>query len=376
MLNKIKIYKSTSIFFLNLLFLTSCNTDSSTPFLGNAFDSSGLKIISYGNNKGISGKSNAIGTTIATFIDQQAYDYYMDNLEQQADAWDDAFVAQWNYLDDDTLNAKEEELNFDSEKPLTDFENSIGLQSLRQKYLTEEDAWLNNDVLNYTTDPDLKPEYAFSNAEKTILNQFSEVQIGTTIYKQLDTHQITSLNGVAKNSSSQKTSVANVVSGAYLKIAQADYTSLIKFNAGDVSVVGNGNVSIVNPSTSLDCKYGKSKRAWIDTAPGKKIRVLIKVPQPRWGANGKVKSKVKSYKKRGRRWKKYRTNIYAGLSGTVYDTRCDYTPHHINVGKTKRKKKLVFKWHDYSFASHVVLNGGMKGVYKQGNVTNELALTW
>jgi len=377
MKSNVKIYKTASIFILGMLLLTSCNNNP-VPILENTFETNGLKVITYGVNKGVLGKNTSIGTTIATFTDQQAYDNYMGSLDQQIEVWDNAFVARWSQLDDDAINAKEAELNFDSEKPLTDFENSVGLQSLRQKYLAEESVWLNNDVLDETTDPDDNPEYDFDDSEKALLNVNSEVQIGTDIYKQLNSGQISAINGVMQKFAGQKgTIITDVVAGSYLKIAQTDYTSLIKFNDGDMSIIGQKNVSVVSPNTALECKYGKSKRAWFETVPNsKKIRAVVKVPQPRWGANGKVKAKIKSFKKSGHSWKKYRTNLYVGLEGLVYNTRCDFPSNSINTGKSDRKKKLVFIWYDFNFDSHVVENGGMKGIFKQDGITKELILSW
>jgi len=73
MKSNVKIYKTASIFILGMLLLTSCNNNP-VPILENTFDTNGLKVITYGVNKGVLGKNTSIGTTIATFTDQQAYD--------------------------------------------------------------------------------------------------------------------------------------------------------------------------------------------------------------------------------------------------------------------------------------------------------------
>jgi len=128
----------------------------------------------------------------------------------------------------------------------------------------------------------------------------------------------------------------------------------------------------------VSCKYGKSKRRFFDTAPGKKIKAIIKVPQPRFGWNGKVKAKIKSYKKRnGRGWRKWRTNIAVGARGNVYDTSCNNAPYFINDWTSvKRRKRRKFIWDNPYYVSHIVENGGMTGLYKQNGIIKELTLTW
>ena len=142
--------------------------------------------------------------------------------------------------------------------------------------------------------------------------------------------------------------------------------------------MNNDNVTVTNSSLIVSCRYGKSKRRFFHTAPGKKIKAVIKVPQARFRWNGKVKAKIKSYKKRSwRGWRRWRTNIAAGVRGNVYDIRCDNTPIYLNNWtSTKRRKKRVYIWDNPHFTSHIVENGGMTGLYRQNNIVKELTLTW
>ena len=58
----------------------------------------------------------------------------MDNLELQAELYDDDFMKQWGYLNEDDIDDKEDELNYDPETPFTEFENQFsGFRSLRRK---------------------------------------------------------------------------------------------------------------------------------------------------------------------------------------------------------------------------------------------------
>jgi len=372
-----KIYKLLGVVFLNILFFTSCNEET-VNIDEDASTINGLKVISYNNKNNVKSKGMAINsTTIAVFSNEEAHMNYTKNLEDQVADWDDNFLSQWGHLNDEALNAKEDELNFDSEKPLTDFENQIGLQSLRQRYLSAESEWLNNDVLDEANDPDNNPIYDFDESEMAVLNILSEVQIGTTIYKKLSLEQIDEINNTPQKASYKKIAEP-LENGAYLEIENEDYDTLIEFNDGNTSVVDNDNVTVNNSSSTVSCKYGKSKRRFFNTASGKKIKAIIKVPQPMFRSNGKVKAKIKSYKKRSFwGWRRWRTNIAAGARGNVYDTRCDNTPFYIDQWtSTKRRKKRIYIWDNPYYVSHIVKNGGMTGLYKQNGIVKELALTW
>ncbi len=366
-----KIYKLMSVLLISILFLTSCNEDP--IYVSSSFDGNGLKVITYNNGK--NGKTAA--TPIAVFTDQQTYNTYIEGLDAQVEAWDDAFVAQWGYLDDDALNDKEEALGFDSEKPLTDFENQIGLQSLRQKYLAEEEIWLNNEVLNDALDPDNKPEFDFDNEEMTVLNTLSEVQIGTQIYKKLNSSQIEAINNNIKSGAVHLKSAQLLESGAGLIITNSDYNTLIDFNNGNTSVINNNNVVVTTSNSRVNCSTGKLKRTKVQLTSDRLVKVLIKVRAPFANWNGKVKSKLKSYRKKRHRWRKYRATISAGVVGKVWDSNCG-APFLLNKKKEKRRKKKVkYSYRDqYQNGGFFVENGGMKGVYSQNGIETELILTW
>jgi len=372
------IQKLIAVFFISTLFFTSCNKDNNdVPIAENTFNGNGLKVLTYAyHKKGVSGKDLSV-TTIAEFDTQDTYNNYADDLDSQVDALDDAFVAKWGYLNDDALNAKEEELGFDSEKPLTDFENQIGLQSLRQKYIAAENAWLDNDILDEATDPDNSSIYDFDESKMALINTLGEVKIGTTIIKKLTEQQISDINTTLAKSGVKGKAALVPIDGAYLTINDGDFNTLIAYNEGDVSVVNNDNVTVETGSTTFDCQYNKKKVQSFNLSTTRKIKAKIKVGQPTWN-NGNVKAKIVSYKKRNSRgWKKYRTTLTVGLVGDVYDTNCDgYTEYIDHIRLPKRRKRYKYKYHNPNFHSHVVENGGMKGVYSQNGVTRELVLTW
>ena len=366
-----KIYKLLGILFLGLVFLMSCDNDpvQAVDITEGASNGNDLEVIVYDGS-----------TTIAVIANKQEYRNLMADLEGKVETWDDEFVAKWGHLDDDALNAKEEELSFDSEKPFTDFENQSGLGSLRQKYLAAEEAWLNNEELDEATDPDNDPLFSsFDESDMAVLNKLAEIQIGTTIYKQLNAEQITLINNAVTQKRVQK-NIPKVIEGSFLKIKDADYKTLIAFNKGAVSVIDNNNVSIGNntdPSASkASCDYGKTTRVFKYPASRRRIKAIVKVPQPKFGSIGKVKTKMKSYKRRGRGWKKWRTSIATWSEGKVYDFDCSTFDLLTGSVAPVRRKRRVSVWRNPFFASHNVKNGEIIGVFLQNGIITRVALTW
>jgi len=349
-----------------------------------SFNGDGLKVITY-TNKGGNGKS-LLPTTIATFESQDAYDNYIDDLDAQVEAWDNAFVAQWNHLDDDALNDKEEELDFDSEKPLTDFENQVGLQSLRQQYLAEEEIWLNKEELNETIAPVNKSEYDFDEADMAILNKYAEVQIGTTIIKKLNEEEISAINDEMLRAGDQKSIQQVVEEGASLVISDADYDALIEFNDGNTAVIGDSNVDIVaddpfdwpiddntdpdpNDPVFSTCKGHKKKIVWYNTGTNRKVWTKVKI------AGRRAKAKNRSYKKRRRRWKKWRTHMTVTVQGAVRPTWDCFYLEFVNKTKSGRKKRIkavAVAPQGY----RRVLKNELVNINQHNGVNNTTYLTW
>ena len=332
------IHKLIAVLFISTLFLTSCNNDNNdVPVAENTFNGNGLKVLTYAyHKKGVAGKGLSV-TTIAEFDTQDTYNNYADDLDSQVDALDDAFVAEWGYLDDDALNAKEEELGFDSEKPLADFENQIGLQSLRQKYIAAENAWLDNNILDDATNPDNSSIYDFDESKMALINTLGEVKIGTTIIKKLTEQQISDINTTLAKSGVKGKAALVPIDGAYLTINDGDFNTLIAYNEGDVSVVNNGNVTVETGSTTA-CSYFK-KRTFIDPyTNGKKVWLKVKFDNVGGGLYFKAKAKIKSFKQKSNgHWKRYRTSLGVQVAT---DQFCGGSYPVTKSMKRKRRKKL------------------------------------
>jgi len=336
------IHKLIAVLFISTLFLTSCNNDNNdVPITENTFNGNGLKVLTYAyHKKGVAGKGLSV-TTIAEFDTQDTYNNYADDLDSQVDALDDAFVAEWGYLDDDALNAKEEELGFDSEKPLTDFENQNDFYSLRNKYYEEENTWLNHDVLDENNDPNDKDIFDFDEAEMALMNPKGEIKIGSKIYKYVET--------------------------GILKINDGDFEKLIQYNDGDMSVLNDPNVEF-ETKTDLQCDAWMTTKDYHYYTSTRRVKRKIKIRSVT-STYAKFKAKIISYKKRssGNGWKRKRIWLDVGVQTYSFCGNVDAPgwSGYKHKKRKKLKKKMTF-WNNSNHLRAQKYAGSVVGRFKYG----------
>lgn len=290
----------------SLLFLAACTQNDD---IENINSESGL-----GFNKITYNSGRNIGTQILAFENVAAYEDMVSQLENSVESWDDAFVAQYDMLNDEDLNAKEEELKFDDEKPLTDFERQNNFYSLRNKYYSEENVWLNNEELDDKSNPNNKEIYNFSEAEMTLMNPKGEIKIGDKIYK--------------------------YVEAGTLKILDGDFSKLIRFNYGDMSVLNEMNVEYDDNSdrSNHTCDGWQSSND-TDKFANETRAVYKKVYIRTFSSfHTRFRSRIISYKKKHNRWKRYRRRLKVGIQTYYFCGGID--DRGWSGYKSRRRKKL------------------------------------
>ena len=334
------IYKIAVVAITILLFsLTGCKKD-------NAFESietgqnEPIQLVHYG------GATNRGTNNILFFDNLDTYKMTLEKLSQDTEAWDDAFVEQWGYLDDDALNAKEEELHFDDEKPLTDFENQYGFNSLRQKFNNEIETWLNNETLDEANDPNDK--YFGDSVDMTLLGENGEIQVGESIYK-FEKERI-------------------------IEITDGDYNKLSLIIQGNTTILEDENVIVRNnikdASICIDSSDSDSNYYYSGMY---RIKAQWKLNNYHPFMRPYFKVKTISYKKRNGRWKRYRTTLESRLKGylsfELASQACGAELHYQDRGRKKRRKRLSYylKSPDRIFYGSYYSEGvqGLKSIHKQ-----------
>lgn len=107
--------------------------------------------------------------------------YYQ--LEAELDA-NDFYIRNMigTVTSDEEIDAKFVQYNLDEFKPLKDFENLYGLNSLRNEIFNQENAWLATQGDDFDED-DPDNHYIFDIILRTMLNKDAEVMIAGTIYR-------------------------------------------------------------------------------------------------------------------------------------------------------------------------------------------------
>ena len=278
---------------------------------------------------------NRTSITMLEFSSTNVYDSILTDLEQQMETYDDAFLAQYGNLNDSLLNEKEEEINYNDQQPLIDFENSLNFtNSMRQTYVVDEENWLNHDTLDFSSDPE--NIYVFENEEMSMLNVDGEVKIGTSLFK--------------------------FTKDGFVEFTDGDINKLIKFDNGDMTVLDEPNVitSLTENSRSTDCKWWKGETNGHKYRSNKMVKKHEHFHAYSWKCTSSVR--ITSYKKRGRRWKKYRTNLGVANMSYFFDNNdCDNLVAQGWSGWRRKKKKSIRK--------HVTFWGAFPGYRAKNNAS-------
>ncbi len=366
-----RIYNTILVLFVGLM-IFSCSQEDDLILTNESQQFNKISVLKYSNPIARGGQSSML-----VFDTMETFKQTVSQLELQVEENDDAFLSEWGYLDDELLNAKEEEIAFE-DTPLTIFENNFEFNSLRKKFLSEEENWLNNEQLDEFDSPLDKDIFDFDEFEMSILNQFGEFKIERAIYKKLTKNQVLSI----------KSYRSFPFNSCFIIINDGNLDDLVAFNNGDYSIINKDNFKILpddpfdlpdfgggtnypdpNDDIFSTCKSNKVKTRFLNTGTNKKVWRKIKM------GGRRAKAKLRSYKKKRRRWKKWRTYMEVAVKGAarpVYD--CFYF-EYVNkkrVGRKKRLKAVQVMPQSYK----KVLQNELINISKHNGVESTLYLTW
>jgi len=276
----------------------------------------------------------------------------MDSLAARVEAEDDAFLSQWGYLSDSLLNLKEEQIHFEYQQPLIDFEDYLDFtNSMRQTFVQEEAAWLNHDSLDFSQDP--SRDYPFSIVEMTLLNAGGEVKIGNALLK--------------------------LTKYGFVYFTDGSVQKLIRFNDGDMTVLQDTTVitNLLEASRSGDCTSWKPKDDFDDYETNKRVKRHVHFHAYPWG--GMSQAEITSYKKQNGSWKKYRIDLGVRDYSIFYDSDCNSVSHQeCTPWKRKKDSKINKEVRAYgAFPGHRAKNDvSVEGDFEYANKSNYMMLSW
>jgi len=290
--------------------------------------------------------------TLLEFSSAETYDATLIDLEAKLEAYDDEFLEKYGHLDEEALDDKEDEIGYNDQVPLIEFEKQFRFQnSMRQVFADAEEEWLNNEILDPETDP--SNIYIFDNAEMAMLNENGEAKIGNSLLK--------------------------LTNEGFVEFTDGDIDKLIRFNNGDMSVLDDPNVisSFDYQKVDGDCTWWKSKTVWDPYQTKRRVRKKVRFHAYPW--KGTASSTITSFKRKRGRWKLKRVNLGVANQSFFRDNECTPTGGSYWSGWKNRWAKSISKRKSIwgAFPGIRAENGiSIEGSYKYPSNINSLLLTW
>lgn len=306
-----------------LMVFASCQKEDVTIDESNSSNEDGIRFV----QPSLAKAGPSVVNGMLEFPDQATFLITINNLETQADAYDDAFVAKYNHLNDDDLEAKEIAIGHDPHQPYIDFENQYsGFVSLRKDIRDKQEDLIKNQTLTDANEPD--NHYVFDDAVRTVLNENAQVKIGASLF------QMTRFGYV------------EITDGNYSTLATVANTDASQLNLQSVIIEGGyyGSSSANNPNTSsTTCRTDYDERNYATVSNNRRIKATQKLKgySALWGT--KIKAKTQYQKKRWwGGWTSKRTKMTSTITGESVDNYCD-NPNNEWKTKTKRRRKVKVK---------------------------------
>lgn len=204
-----------------------------------------------------------------------------------------AFLSQYSNLTLEQLDDKEDEIKFNNQQPMIDFENQYGFtNSLRKRYNTENDIYLSTSVLDESKNPNIT--LAFSNGELSLVNDKQQVMIGTVIY--------------------------NYTSDGYISISQNYATVLALIDQNDPSVGSQSGVVVVANTSGAECDGWRSAGSPYGYTNGRFAQRVAKIRSAPFYT--KTEKMTIHYKRKNNKWKESRASMAVSILQQLKDNNC------------------------------------------------------
>lgn len=336
----------------------SCNNDDleiDAPTSESASSTNGIKYIT-GNNTTKPGEQarTTIVNGMLEFDDIATFLNTLDMLEQQADAYDDNFLAQWKHLNESEIDDKEDQLGFNPDQPYINFERSYpGFTSLRKVIANQVTTWLSHSSLDDKNDPE--DHFIIDDELRAVLNVNAQVKIGKSLfqmtrfgYVEITDGNFNTLDLVASTDASLVNLPTVLIGGGYYG-----------------STSGNNNT----PNPPSGCRTDIDDEHYYYPANNRRIKAQQKMKgySGIWGS--KIKAKTHHYKKKNGKWKKRRGLITAEISYESVNQYCNL-PNNEHEVTTKRRRKVKAKIVAPASANHTYKTKyrKLKTIHKRENV--------
>lgn len=263
-----------------------------------------------------------------SFDTYEDFETVYNQLEAAMDA-NDFYIRQMVGVvaDEDELDAKFIQYNLDEYKPLKNFENQYGLNSLRKDIYDKETVWLSqqSDIFD-EEDPD--DHFIFDSVLRTLLNKDGEVMIAGKI------HRLENWGRVE---------IANMNAEAYYNRYPCDYNG----SDPDVGIepLDKANPCNIDPQSggggyppTDGCQKASNMEQEFITSTRRKMKIQSKLQQASIYIlrSNRFIARTRYFKKVGAVWFRKKADLYVKMEGTHgYQSNC-YT-QDIAIFKEKQR---------------------------------------
>ena len=339
-----------SLLVFSLVFFSSCEKENLTE---QSQENISIKGIRYITSNTESSRTSVVNGMLE-FEDVASFLATIEHLEQQTESHDDAFLAKWNHLNDDDLEAKEISEGHDIHQPLINFENQFsGFVSLRKAIRSEQENLIKNQTLNDTNEPD--NHFVMEDEVRTVLNANAQVKIGQSLY------QMTRFG--------------------YVEVTDGDFNTLAIVANSDASTLNLQNVEIHGgyygsssanntQNTATDCRTDIDETNYKNLSSNYRVKGIQKLKgyNAIWGT--KIKAKTVHQKKRWwGGWTSKRTWITAKIEGESVDRYCEQDNLE-DRSRSKRKHKVIAKIKGPSTHVYKTKYQKLKTIHKKNDNSN------
>lgn len=331
------------------MIFSSCDKENVSENIVNESSREGIRFVT---NSSENHRTSQVNGLLA-FDDIETFLNTIEDLEKEAEDYDNDFLSKWDHLNDDALEAKEIELSHNPNQPMADFESDFsGFVSLRKAIENQLEDLIKFQTLNDSNDPD--NHYVMEDAVRTVLNADAQVMIGHSLYQmtrfgyvEITDGDFNTLALIANADATQYTNLPNlVIHGGY-------YGS----NSGN-------NTQNNAPS----CRTDYDETNYKTTSSNRRVKGIQKLKghSALWGT--KIKSKTVHQKKRWwGGWTSQRTWIKAKIEGESVNNSCNQ-PNEENEFKQGRKHKVIAKISGPSSYAYKTKHQELKTIhFKNGN---------
>lgn len=271
------------------------------------------------------------------FDSWEHFDQVAEQLSEQLEIYDDAFLAAHEELDEDQLEDLSEDIGYNDQVPQIDFESNLDFMNpLRLSFNIISDAYEESNLEGQSP----FTAYVWSGSELSLINDRQQVAIGNEIYQTYNEGYI----------SIDRDYVANLG-----LLAQNNITALEEKPGVKVKL-----------ATDPDCKGWKASRRFDEIDSGRRIEMVAKIRSvPFYSKQEKMSI---SYKKnRNGKFRQRRTHMSVNIETVVSFDQCNNGDANRSKGFNtyKKKRRRDIKTTVYGGGRAVAQNfSGIKGRHR------------